>query len=109
RQDARLRQQQEVRAEDPGDRAARADVRDARVRCAPEMEPHPRLQRGRGDTGGEVPDEEANTSERVLDVVPEDPEEEHVAADVDDSAVRSEEHTSELQSRENLVCRPLLE
>src|SRR6266511_4457361 len=25
------------------------------------------------------------------------------------AAVRSEEHTSELQSRENLVCRPLLE
>src|SRR5690606_39852582 len=25
------------------------------------------------------------------------------------SSVRSEEHTSELQSRENLVCRPLLE
>src|SRR5690606_41718219 len=26
-----------------------------------------------------------------------------------DQGVRSEEHTSELQSRENLVCRPLLE
>src|SRR5690606_41710200 len=29
--------------------------------------------------------------------------------DVRLSATRSEEHTSELQSRENLVCRPLLE
>src|SRR5690606_41997956 len=28
---------------------------------------------------------------------------------VHDDAVRSEEHTSELQSRENLVCRRLLE
>src|SRR5690606_41428750 len=28
---------------------------------------------------------------------------------VDDHAARSEEHTSELQSRENLVCRLLLE
>src|SRR5690606_6940860 len=29
--------------------------------------------------------------------------------EADDRAVRSEEHTSELQSREHLVCRPLLE
>src|SRR5690606_40686216 len=29
--------------------------------------------------------------------------------DQDNAAVRSEEHTSELQSRENLVCRLLLE
>src|SRR5690606_39409799 len=30
-------------------------------------------------------------------------------ADVDRGTLRSEEHTSELQSRENLVCRLLLE
>src|SRR5690606_41996141 len=33
----------------------------------------------------------------------------HGAADDDRAVVRSEEHTSELQSRENLVCRLLLE
>src|SRR5690606_42152996 len=32
-----------------------------------------------------------------------------VAHERDDVVVRSEEHTSELQSRENLVCRLLLE
>src|SRR5690606_40402550 len=32
-----------------------------------------------------------------------------IAVVTDGSAVRSEEHTSELQSRENLVCRLLLE
>src|SRR5690606_40099249 len=31
------------------------------------------------------------------------------AVQVDDGVARSEEHTSELQSRENLVCRLLLE
>src|SRR5690606_39379688 len=31
------------------------------------------------------------------------------AADIEGDTVRSEEHTSELQSRENLVCRLLLE
>src|SRR5207302_9430070 len=33
----------------------------------------------------------------------------NVVADVQQGALRSEEHTSELQSRENLVCRLLLE
>src|SRR5690606_41764828 len=33
----------------------------------------------------------------------------YVVAAVDDDMHRSEEHTSELQSRENLVCRLLLE
>src|SRR6266567_8065124 len=33
----------------------------------------------------------------------------HVASGVGDGRVRSEEHTSELQSQSNLVCRLLLE
>src|SRR5690606_40145833 len=40
----------------------------------------------------------ASTMEQMLDFVPTDADQE-----------RSEEHTSELQSRENLVCRLLLE
>src|SRR5207302_8115880 len=33
----------------------------------------------------------------------------HLNQEFDDESLRSEEHTSELQSRENLVCRLLLE
>src|SRR2546430_7329002 len=36
-------------------------------------------------------------------------EDEAALDDLDDAAVRSEEHTSELQSQSNLVCRLLLE
>src|SRR5690554_7108424 len=32
-----------------------------------------------------------------------------LASEIDEKAARSEEHTSELQSRPHLVCRPLLE
>src|SRR5436309_5822950 len=41
----------------------------------------------------------------VTTYIPGDPH----ASDLAQSGVRSEEHTSELQSRENLVCRLLLE
>src|SRR5690606_41137067 len=67
--------------------------------------------RRRGDLGGgEMPDRRAAE-------LPVQPEQRHqvdrgqgVGADgVDVAQVRSEEHTSELQSRENLVCRLLLE
>src|SRR5436309_10551169 len=40
---------------------------------------------------------------------PDDEQGEHREQDQHDGADRSEEHTSELQSRENLVCRLLLE
>src|SRR5690606_39868437 len=55
-----------------------------------------------------LPDAAANSEEVDL-------EQPALAKDIDDSAAsatlvdRSEEHTSELQSRENLVCRLLLE
>src|SRR5690606_41988871 len=51
--------------------------------------------------------EDVRPSAGVLDAVPFDFE--HLAAASDDLRKRSEEHTSELQSRENLVCRLLLE
>src|SRR5690606_39329495 len=57
-----------------------------------------------GDVGSE-------TFERTKELAVEDQIDERLA-DVDDALARierSEEHTSELQSRENLVCRLLLE
>ena len=51
RQHARARQEQEVGAEHAGDRAGRADVRDARALGARELERDERLQRHRGEPG----------------------------------------------------------
>ena len=48
---------------------------------------------GRDDPGGEVPEQEPDPAERVLDVVPEDPEEEHVPAEVEPAPVH--EHRGE--------------
>src|SRR5690606_40375617 len=77
--------------------------------------PHPFPTRRSSDLD-ELPDEPA----RRHDAPPAGPNvverrsDEHVAVTAalvfgDDLGVRSEEHTSELQSRENLVCRLLLE
>src|SRR5690606_41144608 len=78
-------------------RAAGADGVYVALRCTAETLPG--LMRGIALAGGggnvTVPHKEA--ARRVLD---------HAAAG---AARRSEEHTSELQSRENLVCRLLLE
>src|SRR5690606_40531952 len=62
---------------------------------------HPGVRFGGGDGAGDgVPALRAVVAEhdQVLQ-----------AGDAREAAVRSEEHTSELQSRENLVCRLLLE
>src|SRR5690606_41828409 len=62
------------------------------------------LQEGEGQPHGGVsadPDPDAGVYRPLLGIV----RERRVAP----GAVRSEEHTSELQSRENLVCRLLLE
>src|SRR5690606_41750811 len=69
-------------------RTARASSRQQRARrdCCP-REAHVRRRRRPARTGGGIPPERA--------------------AEADDP--RSEEHTSELQSRENLVCRLLLQ
>src|SRR5438094_7802328 len=52
-----------------------------------------RLQRRGGEPGGEVPEQEPDPAERILDVVAEDPEEEHVAEDVEPACVH--EHRRE--------------
>ena len=49
-----------------------------------------RLEGGRGVAGEQIEDEVAHAAERVLDVVAEDPEEEHVAGEVDEAAVHEE-------------------
>ena len=58
-----------------------------------EPERHRRLRGHRRDARGEVPDEEPHAAERVLDVVAEDPEEEHVEPDV--LPARVHEHPGE--------------
>src|SRR5690606_41213183 len=59
--------------------------------------------RGLGDVGEALDAEVAGDAEFI------GAEGEPLAAGLDDAVLRSEEHTSELQSRENLVCRLLLE
>jgi hypothetical protein len=78
----RARKQHEIRAEDARDRARGADVRDARALRAGERERHDGLRQRRGDPRCEVPEQEPEAAEHVLDVVPEDPEEDHVPGEV---------------------------
>src|SRR5439155_6271494 len=87
------REEHEVRAEDGSDRTARADVGDARVARVRELERDVGLNSGRDQPADQVPEQEADSSEGVLDVVPEDPEEEHVPADVQPASVH--EHRGE--------------
>src|SRR5206468_10278897 len=62
----------EVRAEDAGDGAARADVGDARPGGRREVESDRRLRGHRGDPGGEIPEQEPHRPRGLLDVVAED-------------------------------------
>src|SRR3954453_3542267 len=82
RQHTRAGEEDEVGAEDARNRAAGADVRDARTARAGELESDGGLRCHRHDAGYQVPEEEGDMPARVLDVVAEDPEEEHVAEDV---------------------------
>ena len=93
RQHLRVRQQHEIAAEHGRDGAARADVRDRRLDVAREHQGDEGLRRGRRKAAEEVEDEVAEPAERVLDVVAEDPEEEHVAEQVRPAAVH--EHRRE--------------
>src|SRR3954449_6312442 len=81
RRDARAWEEHEVGAERRGDGAGRADGRHRRRR----------VDRDLGQSGEraaeEVEREEANPSEAVLDVVPEDPQVEHVAEQVEPAAM----------------------
>src|SRR5690606_2770032 len=86
------------------------------VQPAPEVGPAVDLQQLAGDERARGPGEERHElghvlgrggpahRRRLLDEVAQ-----HVLARLVAQGVRSEEHTSELQSRENLVCRLLLE
>src|SRR5579864_3655555 len=112
RQHAGAWEEHEVRAENARDRAARSDVRDARPRTGGEVERDDRLEGHGGDAGREVPGEEPDRADRVLDVVSEDPEEEHVPEDV--LPARVHEHAGEdaLVPRQGMearrqVARPL--
>ena len=78
RHHAGVGEEHEVRAENPRDRAARADGRDARRVDTREVQCHPGLRERRSEPCREVEDEEAQAAHHVFDVVPEDPEEQHV-------------------------------
>ncbi len=59
RHDAGVGEEHEVRAEDAGDRSARADVRDARRAGVRVVQRHPGLRERGREAGGEVEDEKA--------------------------------------------------
>ena len=87
RDDAGMWVEHEIRAHDTGDRAAGANHRDDGVGR------HERLpERGR-NAAQQVEREEAPVAHAVFDVVAEDPEIEHVPADVQEAAVK--EHRCE--------------
>src|SRR5206468_1930349 len=92
-EDAGRRQEEEVGAEDARDRAARTEIGDTRRRHTRVVEGDPGLCGRGGEARGEVPEEIAHPPERILDVVAEDPEEEHVPEDVEPA--RMHEHRAE--------------
>jgi len=81
RRHPRFREQQQVGAEDSGDGTRGADRRHARGGV------EERVGQRREEAAGDVEDEIAEVVEAVLDVVAEDPEVEHVAAEVQPAAV----------------------
>ena len=72
----------EIRAHDTGDRAARANHRDDGVGR------RERLTERSRNAAQQVEREEASVAHAVFDVVPEDPEIEHVPCDVQEAAVK---------------------
>src|SRR5437870_3557449 len=98
---SRAWKEQEIRPEHGGECPAGADVRDAGVRGAAELQRHERLQRGCGESADEIPEQEPDLAQSVLDVVPEDPKEEHVPEDVDPACVH--EHRAEQRLDELVV------
>jgi hypothetical protein len=87
REHARARPDEDVRAEDPGYRARGSDDGDGGVDVEDDVE-----QRG-AYPADEIEDQETYTAEPIFDVVPEDPEEEHVESEMED--VRVHEHRRE--------------
>jgi hypothetical protein len=88
--DAAVRVEEEVRAEHCGDRPARPEVGDLGFLRAAPAERDDGLRRRRGEAAEDVEEDEADASERVFDVVPEDPEEEHVAEQVAPAGVQEQ-------------------
>ncbi len=86
-QHAGAREQDEVAGQNAGDRAGGPDRRRCRARV------DRRLERDRGEAGEHVEQREAQAAERVLDVRAEDPQEDHVAAEMQQPAVH--EHRAE--------------
>jgi 4-nitrophenyl phosphatase len=86
-EDPRAGPQHDVRAEHAGDRTGRADDRQRRVEVGGDEDER------RDDAADEVEDQEAYSAESIFDVVPEDPEEQHVESQVED--VRVHEHRRE--------------
>jgi hypothetical protein len=93
RQHARARIQDEVGAEDGGDRAAGPERRNAPVRRRARQQRHERLDHRGDEAAGDVEAQVAHVAESVLDVLAEDRQEQHVAQDVIPAAVQ--EHGGE--------------
>ena len=93
RDDPRRRIEDDERAEHRGDRPARADLRDARAVGRAEEQDDGRLAHARDEPTCDVEREVAEVPERVLDVLAEDGEEEHVAEQV--IPARVHEHRGE--------------
>ena len=78
---------QQIGAEHAGNCSARAEHRDGRARVGE------RLAQRRGDAARQIEQQVADVPEHILDIVPEDPQEQHVAADM--QPARVEEHAGE--------------
>ena len=100
RPDARGRVEDEEGAEHGGDRAAGAEIRNASGCRRAEEQGDRCLRHRRDEAAGDVEAEVAEVPERVLDVLAEDGEEEHVAEDVAPAPVH--EHRGEPADRPRL-------
>src|SRR5215217_3915579 len=85
--DPGAREEQDVAAENAGDRARGADV--GHLRVGPDEDLQPR----RGEAAEQVEGDELDAPHGVLDVVAEDPQEQHIAPEVQQAAVH--EHRRE--------------
>ena len=105
RQYARVGIEQPVGAEDGGDRTARAERRDARRRGRAGEQRDRRLHQGRHEATCDVEREVAEMPERVLDVLAEDRQEQHVAENVVPAAVHEHGREPAELPRQRSVAR----
>ena len=78
------REQDDVGAQDAGDGAGRAEAGDDRARIDEDV------RQAADDAGGNVEERVGQVADAVLDVVAEDPQEEHVAGEVEPAAVHED-------------------